>query len=689
MKITELIESTQSSQSCLKDAMNKVMKYFIQDRIQLELNNKITGLNTIVYAKSDTKACHHRTKGNELFKQQKYEEAEAEYSKAITFATFPSIDNQENGKELATAFANRSMALLQSKRFTECLEDIDYAFRFNYQDSKKLHYRREQCKNKMAEEGDNVTPSKPVKSEPIQKIRISDGHNRVNRKRGCVASQDIQDGDIVLEESPYASVLKFGQLNVLCFECFKPLPARRFPCCSCSLVKYCSQACSELSWTRGHMFECGYTELWDRLFDKRCESNFALAFKMLIRDTVRKCLDSVRNTDCSSLHVQLLEEIANFKNSAQEDKDENQDGDEDVAKVSAYVLYFLNEYSKLSKLQLVESKDWSLIGGLLFLYHKHLISNCTQVNKRTRKVHSLKSTQDFDPLEDAEVGFAFYNVFNSINHSCKPNCVISFFRGNQIVLRAVQDISAGEEITVSYGPTWKSRAVLERKLYLKSNYGFDCDCSACVSHEQSNSQSMKCPKCQGPVCAPVEPEDTKCSNCDGQISKEQMEQANINLRISKMGSLKLITKDVDIRKAEHPLLEAHRFLSELFYSTHRDLGVIKEKLSFTYKVMRKYRLMIIYANDSMKCIEEEYDTYQLAYLNGLLKLIDRQRDLVEYVDRADKTNDKEYKDLFEDTKVSMVINLKKALSLAANQVEGGHLEVYQKKINELLVTYEN
>jgi len=76
------------------------------------------------------------------------------------------------------------------------------------------------------------------------------------------------------------------------------------------------------------------------------------------------------------------------------------------------------------------------------------------------------------------------------NHSCTPNCVLmyEFCTGETPaqVIRAVVDISEGDELTHSYVdlalPTHK------RKKHLRETYNFECTCSLCASSSKARSE---------------------------------------------------------------------------------------------------------------------------------------------------------------------------------------------------------
>ncbi|TKA26514.1 hypothetical protein B0A50_05351 [Salinomyces thailandicus] len=67
-----------------------------------------------------------------------------------------------------------------------------------------------------------------------------------------------------------------------------------------------------------------------------------------------------------------------------------------------------------------------------------------------------------------------------INHSCIPNATSQWEPSLQsLTVHAIEDIAAGEEITISYVEALRKRE--ERQQSLKGRYNFDCDCPACDS----------------------------------------------------------------------------------------------------------------------------------------------------------------------------------------------------------------
>uniref|UniRef100_A0A7J8BA72 [histone H3]-lysine(4) N-trimethyltransferase n=1 Tax=Rousettus aegyptiacus TaxID=9407 RepID=A0A7J8BA72_ROUAE len=80
-----------------------------------------------------------------------------------------------------------------------------------------------------------------------------------------------------------------------------------------------------------------------------------------------------------------------------------------------------------------------------------------------------------------EVGVGLYPSVSLLNHSCDPNCSI-VFNGPHLLLRAVRDIEAGEELTICYLDVLMTSE--ERRKQLRDQYCFECDCSRCQTRDK-------------------------------------------------------------------------------------------------------------------------------------------------------------------------------------------------------------
>jgi hypothetical protein len=88
-------------------------------------------------------------------------------------------------------------------------------------------------------------------------------------------------------------------------------------------------------------------------------------------------------------------------------------------------------------------------------------------------------------ISDAElnyIGVGLYPTLSFVNHSCDPNCVISF-KHKSAVLKAVRPISPGDELSISYIDLTESTS--SRRHTLQEAFYFHCNCPRCLSNEIS------------------------------------------------------------------------------------------------------------------------------------------------------------------------------------------------------------
>lgn len=111
-------------------------------------------------------------------------------------------------------------------------------------------------------------------------------------------------------------------------------------------------------------------------------------------------------------------------------------------------------------------------------------------------------------IEDRELGRvrALFPTMASMSHSCLANTRMFHIPGYKMVFRAVREVSAGEELTLSYLPLglgcWTRRNTIRR------NWFFDCGCERCGDPTDLGwgSDSWMCGKCGGEALPVLEPQ---------------------------------------------------------------------------------------------------------------------------------------------------------------------------------------
>ncbi|MPC41412.1 SET and MYND domain-containing protein 4 [Portunus trituberculatus] len=129
-----------------------------------------------------------------------------------------------------------------------------------------------------------------------------DVHYDNNMGRYAVASEDIEPGDVLVTEEPFASVLNREEFGSHCQKCFKTTKAP-IPCKKCSSVLFCSVECRQNSFF--HTIEC---PILDLLVGSGMSINCFLALRLVTQKPVSYFLDMKEK-----LNEEDLKEITNNK----------------------------------------------------------------------------------------------------------------------------------------------------------------------------------------------------------------------------------------------------------------------------------------------------------------------------------------------------------------------------------------
>jgi|LauGreDrversion2_3_1035106.scaffolds.fasta_scaffold18437_1 hypothetical protein len=92
------------------------------------------------------------------------------------------------------------------------------------------------------------------------------------------------------------------------------------------------------------------------------------------------------------------------------------------------------------------------------------------ISQAQRNLHGIVD------LEGHNLGHGLYPIASFFNHSCWPNAVVSF-SGQTLVVRAIQDIQPGEEVTIAYTELYCPRIL--RRAQLQAKKRFLCECARC------------------------------------------------------------------------------------------------------------------------------------------------------------------------------------------------------------------
>lgn len=310
------------------------------------------------------------------------------------------------------------------------------------------------------------------------------------RGRYLVATQDLKEGEIVMEEKLLFSSLQLGLSTSICAHSPCHLyVASRYPlsclCARCESVVYCSREC----WNA----DTGHDEV-------------DCALKMIFR------LMQARH---QILHAQA----PLFK----EDRDENEDPEDQIwetlqehlQRILTMVSWWLRTPSespeKLEFSQLHGARDLlrpeqkpghqSLVQmtRAIFSQLRQLFPHLCQQNERLdqleeegrlgdlivktwRNAFSLPFITDLPELAQRWplIGTGVFLKMSLLNHSCQPNCGITIQHGKAFI-STLRPVAQNEELNLSYVNPAASRE--ERQSTLWRRYRFHCTCPLCSSSQ--------------------------------------------------------------------------------------------------------------------------------------------------------------------------------------------------------------
>ncbi|TRY75163.1 hypothetical protein TCAL_01669, partial [Tigriopus californicus] len=466
--------------------------------------------------KDSTLAESNRLKGNEYFKKKDFANAMRLYNTSILNAQH----ELDPDKTLSLAVANRSACWHHMNEPEMVIRDIQYAIAMGYPDKQKykLYLRLAKAQRNLGqttkaltslmiakstltatEEGNikeaalkqiqhdqeeiKADTTRPVLQGPGANTlhppsagKEAEGRIRVefdpNLGRHVVAAADLQVGDLLLQESPYASALYPEQFGSHCQECLHPLKAF-IPCRTCSGVAFCSAECAQKGEVY-HRVECQFAEA---LRGFGCSQVARLALRMISQrkfDDVMALKMQLQSFKTDQETPADLDPYVQAYNLSGNDEQREADDQLERALMACLLLqtlekggYFPPHFSDF---------EYVFIGSLLLRNLQVLQFNAHEVYEILRP-----DRVSLTPSKSHQIALAIYPRASYFNHSCHGE-VGRFFNGKTMGLRVLRPIKKGQEIHDNYGPTFYLKAFNERRRELDARYWFQCGCTACLEN---------------------------------------------------------------------------------------------------------------------------------------------------------------------------------------------------------------
>ena len=183
--------------------------------------------------KSNAKSEELRKEADALFSNKEFRESVMKYNESLCYA-------EPNSKEMALAYAKRSLVYWETSMYLNCIESIDLAIASGYPAKRinKLVAYRKKCMEMMKVYGTdkNFNPWSFFKlSHPANEklpFIINSLELRENEKYGrhVITNMDLKTGDVIAIEEPFDIFTAQGSNFSRCHNCFKRNNYSLIPC---------------------------------------------------------------------------------------------------------------------------------------------------------------------------------------------------------------------------------------------------------------------------------------------------------------------------------------------------------------------------------------------------------------------------------------------------------------------------
>ncbi|RAL11665.1 S-adenosylmethionine-dependent methyltransferase [Aspergillus homomorphus CBS 101889] len=265
--------------------------------------------------------------------------------------------------------------------------------------------------------------------------------------RGLFATTDIAPGQDVLNvRTPFVAVLDTHQLGEVCSGCFgrrqlENEDRRLKGCTGCQIVKYCDKTCQAKDWKFAHSLECS---IFQKLSPRVLPINARAILRMVLRSGRQKY-----TPEDLEMFLQLETHIKDIR-------------EENPA-----------QWERIS----ISSMAIKAYSG-------------TEMKEETISAYGAKLELNSFNLTNAlydRIGLYLHPYAALMNHSCDYNAVVGF-DGDELFVKAIRPIAAGEQIFISYVDTTSPRTLRQREL--RERYYFSCRCTKCEAEAEAEPVSV-------------------------------------------------------------------------------------------------------------------------------------------------------------------------------------------------------
>lgn len=422
------------------------------------------------FNKNDTVSLQKRKEGNKQFGQNNWNDAMELYNASLRYA--------ENGsKNISLAYANRSACFLKTKRYNECLIDIELAKEASYpvELMPKLDRRKEDCLKSIDEGEKSINPEPKLSLEPNEKFPCMVNILKIDRDDNgdftVISKEDIDVGETVVVEKAFMKfiLMRYGAKCNICLKEYTNL----MPCKKCTVVMFCSEECQRHPL---HKHECGLKAINDVNMNGPIMRNVRsclLAIDMFANaDELMKFVEQSLKSDPYQTPTVLSDEKSQYKIFLKLPTGPESTIPQNVSCIVFEVYRVLFTIPHI-KSMFVTEKSRRFLMHLIGHHYYALEHNSTL---------TLSHWADNPIPLSSQVGL----ITRFFKHSCAPNVLVSSFHGNTVIT-SVRPIKKGEQLMYSYLMIM-TQPKEKRQMDLWERKRFICTCSLCNGMSASTAQ---------------------------------------------------------------------------------------------------------------------------------------------------------------------------------------------------------
>ncbi|XP_012581429.1 PREDICTED: SET and MYND domain-containing protein 4 isoform X2 [Condylura cristata] len=502
--------------------------------------------------------------------------------------------------------------------------------------------------------------------------------------RYLIATKDILPGELLVKEDAFVSVLNPGEMpplhhgldskwdtrvtigDLYCHRCLKHTLAM-VPCDGCSYAKYCSQECMQQAWNLYHSIECSLGGL---LLTLGIFCHIALRATLLARfedvgKVIRKLYGEISDKNICLPQNKNQVKMLNYDDLGRESEKSDRTVETPIPGCNINGKYE-NNYNAVSSLlphtenhnpehkflcalsvtvlcRQLEARSLQTLtldlkspppkaagshafGPELTVWGVAMLKHMLQLQCNAQAITTIQQTGSKESIitdsRQVRLATAIFPVVSLLNHSCSPNTSMSF-TSTVATLRASEQIGKGQEILHCYGPHKSRMGIAERQQSLKSQYFFDCNCSACQNEKDRITAGPRWEAfCCNSCGALMQGNDVlSCGNtsCSELVRRDHLVSRLQGLK-QQVGMAQKLLRNGKLEPAIELLLECQHDAESFLSPEHTVIGEMEDDLAQAYAALGDWQKSAIHLQKSLQVVEVRHGASSVEMGHELFKL---------------------------------------------------------------------